>query len=424
MNKIICLFILSFFQAIVTADEILDQSISVAVECRAPTQVPDEKQEQQRQQILRNALVDSLHDYTDRQGIKTSVSHFLKDQFAIAIPEERITNLKDTPMRGKSSDLVFFIKDEQDKLIYVVKAFNEPGRSGSHFVPELSAMTYIRQSHLKHIETADPLALGRCHYDGILYGLMAESVAAGKRLVDYIYNVTDKSEGSEERRAALDILKKGMAKAGMAIGELQHSVPKIKGPFPLAKIEKMKSRLKSYMKTRTAKAFSHELPPEKLSEYLTDLMEEASRLDHYYVINHGDAHSRNMTYDPETDVLTMIDLGHMHECIDASGLPHGPEGHDFMRLMEDVQFKSYGLLTASELDEAHEAFKEGFISVTGELPLEKNQEFWAAYRNFSRLDKGSDFMDMLDSPQKEEHRMMFLYGIQQLSPKVFHTSSN
>lgn len=424
MNKFICLFLLLFFQSIVTADEILDQSISLAVECRTPAQVPDEKQEQKRQQILRNALMDSLHDYTDRRGIKASVSHFLQEQFGLAIPEERITNLKDTPMRGKSSDLVFFIKDEQDKLIYVVKAFNEPCRSGSHFVPELSAMTYIRQSHLKHIETADPLALGRCSYDGTLYALMAESAAAGKRLADYIYDVTDKPEGSEERRAALDILIKAMAKAGMAIGELQHSVPKIKGPFPQAKIEKMRTRLKAYMKTRAAKAFSSELPPEKLADYLTALMEEASRLDHYFVINHGDAHSRNMMYDTETDVLTMIDLGHMHEYIDASGLPHGPEGHDFMRLMEDVQFKSYGLLTAAELDEAHEAFKEGFISVTGELPLEKNQEFWGAYRHLSRLEKGSDYLDMLDSPQKEEHRMMFLYGIQQLAPMVFHTSSN
>lgn len=406
------LFVLLFNLA-VFADEGLDQAQHVAIESRA---WPD-------QQVKLRNLIDALQDYTQPSSIKSSIAAFLKDRFGLDVVESRIIDLKETSMRGKSHDLVFFINGEGNQPIYVVKAFQEPTASNSHFLPELSAMAFIQKGGFTFLHTAEPLALSKCHFNSFDYVLLVESVAPGKRLVDYIYAVSAQPEKSPERKVALEQLKQAMASAGKGFGELVKASPRRRGMFPQEQIEKLDSRLNKYLNSPTAQFYQDLLPFEELINYIKSLLKQARDMEHYYVYSHGDAHSRNCLYDSERDIFTLIDLGRLHESMDGDGTPWGHVGYDFMRFLEDMQMKSVGLLTAEEVQQMQQAFIDDYGLTAGSLPSAMNQEFYAVYRLLTRLEQYADYIDILDPVQREERYKVFMYALGQLATRMHKIKS-
>lgn len=132
------------------------------------------EKEQERLSALIPKIVANVRDYGSAESLNLMVAKFV----ACADPAAyQIYDSKKTLLYGNSEDKVYFVKDNQGTLRYVVKAFTSPELPAGKFLPELSGIVLLQKLQLPHVEPVKPIAVGKCLCAKVRYGLLLESAA-------------------------------------------------------------------------------------------------------------------------------------------------------------------------------------------------------------------------------------------------------
>jgi hypothetical protein len=262
--------------------------------------------------------------------MESGVAAFLKRALKRDPKAYRIVNSKDTPFFGKSKAQVYFIQNKCGVTRYVVKVFQHPTKVDNRFMLELSSMASILKRKLINADCVMPLAVGQFWSGDKQYGLLLETVARGQRGDQYILALRDRkaivlrSLRDSRQTEQFDVARRMMQALGRALAEV-HGIDALKW-------------------ARGAKA-----------------IEKAVGLSGRRIYKHGDAGVRNFFYDDETESLTLIDIGSMHESIGRRGEPLATKTKDLSRVKKSVeQLARRAKLAPEEVETLLTAFYEGY----------------------------------------------------------------
>jgi Phosphotransferase enzyme family len=346
-------------------------------------------------------MVESLLDYSVKKNdLKRSISHFIFKALDRTISADQVIDLAETELRGGSRDLVFQIKDEDNKAMLIVKAFVVSQNFSSRMPAELSAMAFIRESLNEYIRVPEPLAVGKCIFEESTYALLIETVAPGIRYSDLAVKLAKHPLNTSSRREAFEVLSEGIKAAAAGLAELQRESSSQHGPFPYTYFERLEEKLELLMNSPKALT-AYKLEPLRLVNYVRDLKSEVLSNEYPRVYCHGDGHLSNYFYHANDNAFTMIDLDLFHRSIDYYERPLGPIGFDYIRFLEDLEAKTIDVLTYDEFNELKCFFQDSFIEVAGQLPPENLQKFYYAYKKLHRLIRAIKHLEDPDCKEKD-----------------------
>jgi len=343
-----------------------------------------------------------LVDYTIDNDIKKTVKNFLQKTIKETV---NVSNIYDhSGSAGFSGDLIFFIKDNLEKPILVVKFFRKPFDLGGNFIKELAGYQVTSKMNTKNLQLVSAKAIGKCNVSGQDYGLLALSFASGSNMKDLMFKTLSMSKDSHERAVLIPIIQKAFEKLGTGISEFHQAHIEKKAYLYPAIIETARSDFDFVIK-QFAKRNSN-LNIQKIRSYFEDLVKRIKKVKITRNIIHGDAHLGNFMYAKDTKALSMLDFDSLCSLVDQTGTPLWSASFDFMYILESlVTFKKRGL-TEKEFT----TFKKAFIKGYGNTPTEVKQEFFCfmsrlktmlwlldAEKNFPEMFKNNKLNIVLES---------------------------
>lgn len=100
-----------------------------------------------------------MRDYGSAKNLEALVANFVSSALDPAVYQ--LYDSTKTSLSGNSNDKVYFVKDAQGMLRYIVKAFTKPDLPVGKFLHELSGIALLRKLCLPHVEPIRPIAVGK-----------------------------------------------------------------------------------------------------------------------------------------------------------------------------------------------------------------------------------------------------------------------
>lgn len=271
------------------------------------------------------------------------------------------SNIRGTGLSGSS---VYKILDCDGNCALIVKVI--PFHEGS-FLKEVAGLNLISSLALKRLKTAIILGMGYIeHLDQTKSYLIAESVAAGKNIDDYLIKIVMMSRVCVPRTAAIEEAREMFFHFGRALGELHGIKDRGYGPLhPLLQEHCSQSCQQGIQAIR-----------EKLQrEDLACLLENKYSILQEYMLNpglrysfmHGDAQFANYFYDQDNALITIIDMPASAISIAQSLAPIGSGVYDYAKILEHLEMRTLFGLTEEEMHFLKLSFNQGYMA-SGMLP--------------------------------------------------------
>lgn len=385
------------------APTISEFAFMIRWERRYPANNPIE--ESLRQTELLKHIVNLIPHYGKHEALEPAIALLLRDYFQ---EEFQIVNAKSTPFFGKSKDEVFYIQDNQGKTLYVVKAFLDPETLGSNFMPEFSGIALLKEKNMANLKGVEALALGKCHAGAIPYGLLLEVVAPGKLVHQYITAISLAQEPA--RSEAIQKAARMFYVIGQAFTQL-HREHSEKVPFPEELKLKMRQKLDALDAPEVAAKLAERIDRQALNRYVEKVIEAASQERMTPCFQHGDPHWKNVFYDPEQELVTLIDTAKLHRTVDIEGNPLADGAYDLVRIQESLVRNSLRLMTAAEVQILIDALHEGYQSHEG-VANPAHIYFHIIYSKISRLSNYADYDRIADPIDSERSRLTFEHSLE------------
>ncbi|MCE5317928.1 MAG: aminoglycoside phosphotransferase family protein [Parachlamydia sp.] len=369
-------------------------------------------EEAARQSWLLKHIVNLIPDYGKHETLEPAITFFLREHFA---EDYRIVNARSTPLFGKSKDDVFYIQDVQGTTLYVVKAFRNPETLGSMFLPELSAMTLLQDLKLTKLKGVKPLRIGKCQAGALPYGLLLESLAPGKLVYQYILEIGLAQEPA--RSLAIQKVARMFHVIGQAFAQLHKKHAELSEPFPEDLKQKMRQKLAALDSPEVQAKLEGKIDQQALSRYAEKVIDEAAQVPMVPCFQHGDPHWKNVFYDEEKELVTLIDVGKLHRSVDIEGKPLSDGTYDLVRVQESLVRNSLRLLTAAEVQKLIDALHKGYRSQGG-IAQPAHIHFHTIYSKISRLSSYADYDRIEDPIESTRNRLTFENSLQALQEAV------
>lgn len=292
-----------FFQ-VYAADREIDKYVKLSRLVRHdPRNLPE--REEERVHDLTRKIMASVRDYGSAQNLDILVAKFVSSALSLDPATHQIYDSKKTSLSGHSTDKVFFVKDRQGTLRFIVKVFASPDLPSGKFLPELSGIALLQKLQLPHVEPVAPIAVGKCLCGQERYGLLLESSSPGKRCDMLVLACKWRDEYRSGR---------------------------------LQKLERMFAQIGTGLK---------ELHDEKDG--------------HSFL--HGDAHLQNIFYDESREKIVLIDLARLHHSVDILGKPIASGRYDILRLRASLKQCAEGVLSEQETARFLQIFMDAYQSI-------------------------------------------------------------
>lgn len=374
-------------------------------------------QESARQTEILKHIVNLIPNYGKHETLEPAIALFLSDHFK---EELYIVNSKNTLFFGKSKDEVFYIQDSQGKMAYVVKAFRDPETLGSNFMPEFSGLTLLHEKHMANLKGVDAIGIGKCQVGSLAYGLTLVSVAPGKLVQQYI-NEIGLAQGPARRQAILKA-----ARMFYVMGKAFTQLHKVTGhrakiAFPEELQQKMRQKLDALDAPEVAAKLAGKIDRNALKRYVEKVIEEAAKVRMTPCYQHGDPHWKNVFYDEENELVTLIDTAKLHRTVDIEGNPLADGAYDVVRIQESLVRNSLRLMTAAEVQILIDALHEGYRSHKG-VAEPAHIHFHIIYSKVSRLSNYADYDHISDPIDSERSRLTFEHSLKALQEKLQNES--
>ena len=162
-----------------------------------------------------------LVDYTIQNDIKRTIKNFLQKTVGQTIDESNIQGhgAFGAPAKGLSGNPLFFIRNKQDSLMFVIKVFSKPFDPNENFIKEIAGFDIVSTMQGKNFHLISVKAIGKCKIDGKKYGLLALSPAVGTNMQELVIKMLRMQKESKERANALSIAARAFEKLGVALAE-------------------------------------------------------------------------------------------------------------------------------------------------------------------------------------------------------------
>lgn len=405
------LFLLSNSFAVhpVPIEHSVQEIISYAKAYRKDTSLPEDVEETRQKNIL-EYIFTHLKKYDAHSCLDGAVRGFLEDEIPLIKDGYSLTNAAMTNLGGKSPDPVFLIKENDDALCYVVKAFKHPRDLLSKFVPEISALDLIQELSISGVVPIMPIAVAAYSNQVEEWGLLLETAARGHRIDQFIYRLGNLTPASKERKAFLKICQKVFQKSGEAFAEL-HSR---KSFHPYSIPERQLSKYQESICAIMGSPFIYgELEKrvcmEEFLRHIGDIRESALNTPLYYSYWHGDAHLGNMFYDTLKDEFYFIDVAKMHYSVSLNEEPLFDGLVDLVQFEENLRRVAIDLLDDDELEVLLTAFYNAYRQKSVQ---DINQSIFLFNRTNKKLERLAIYARYTEEqdPVKKSTEQAIFYG--------------
>lgn len=380
---------------------------SHAQEYRLNPSLPSDQEEERQKKILESVYT-NLVNYNSGNCLEDAIKAFLADSQSVDPSLYIIIDAKKTDIKGKSHDPVFLIKDKNDTLCYVVKAFLNPRELSSKFLPEISALNLLEDLALPHVTPIKPLGFARYTDGKQEWGLLIETAASGKRLDQYIFQLAKPDLNSEELQSRLKIAEKAFYRTGQCLAELHKIKSPIPAIIPLSERNKFDDKLTRLLENPViVNELSKNICMSDFIEYLNAIRNQILDVPVPCSYWHGDAHLGNMIYDETNDRFSFIDVAKMHRSVDLYGLPLLDGTIDLMRVEENLHRKALSIIPEKEINRLITSFYQGYEDEAGQLPDERIRLFYRIYKKLGRLVKYVHYLEEMDPVQRSIDNAIF-----------------
>jgi len=309
-------------------------------------------------------------DYTQENEIKKTIKNFLYKTMGKKIAISDIKQQGGDPQGGLSGNPLFFIRDIEGNLVFVIKVFEKPFDAYENFIKELSGFQIASTIKGEKFQLINLQAIGKAIIDQKPYGLLAISPAPGVNIQDLLIKMFHQDYGTKQRAQAFGIFKKALEKLGIALSELHHIRTQRNKQIHASEIEYGRKQLKDMIKLLDQE--KHGINPQELQKCFDFLVDQMKNIKVTRSMVHGDPHLGNFMYDSKGGTLFMIDLAELSRTLDQEGNPIRSAAPDYMGILDALAFNKQFGLTEKE----YKGLKDAFVNAYGE-----------SYNKFSKLEK-------------------------------------
>lgn len=364
------------------------------------------QKEQERLVSILVKINQTLPHYIAEGELIASVKNFVNDYISSEIGDSShftIIDVRTTEFYGKSHDIVFLVL-ENDKIKYVVKAFQNPCQLTGRFLAEISAMDLIQTLALPGIVPVQPIAFAICHEGNNEWGFLLETAAIGQRVDGFLY---DKSEG------CFEIAKTVFRDVGASMALLHSIKSNKKLPLHPNIITNYDDKFRKLCKEPLIiQELSKICTLEQFQKKVAQIKSDALQIPLFHTYAHGDTNLGNIFYDHISRQTAFIDLYALHRSIDINGLPIADPTIDLLRIEDSLNKKALKNLTDIEINELLDAFYAGYLDQGGVRPHKKHILFYKTYISMWKMILGSHYIDEKDPVRREFDKASFDQGLQ------------
>lgn len=377
------------------------------------------EEEMQRILTILDEVYCRLPHYKESDDLSSNVGVFLQDALQRDASEYVIVDAVTTAIGGKSKDIVFLIKNQQDQLCFVIKAFRYPRLADSKFLPELSALDALSNLKLPQVGSIEPLAVAICRCEEMEYGLLLETAATGKRMDQYIYAAAENPVGSQERQKSLDLARCAFIRMGASLAHLHRTKSTFLQPFSKEAIAKMnQKRIDILNNPFIIECLQNKIDVSDWNAYLDKMINQVEQITNFASFQHGDAHLGNMFYDADQDLFYFIDVAKLHRSLSLQGEPLLDRTVDILRADENLRRKAIGLLSDEEIEVLLTAYYDAYQQVSGRLLDVRLLECYRAYIKMGRLISYSRYINHTDPALRAEEQAIFDKAIEYFHKQI------
>lgn len=383
---------------------ILEQITRRAREFRVDRHLSALKEKERQKEILKK-VKKILPVYKSSRGLKAALQKFLDNHFAPDHTEIKIKARK-TLKKNEPKDNVFYIFNAAGEMILVAKAFYQPYKISSKFLWEISSLDIIKQKKLSNVSPIEPLACAICSDGKSEWGILVQSVAAGKRMDQFIYDIAALPIGNQ-RQEALKSSSKAFARMGASLGCLHLSNEAI-STIPGHRFKKFHKKLNMVLDNpQIVSELNKVCSRDQFMSYIHNIEIDVSKIKVAYSLCHGDAHLGNMFYDEAKDLFYFIDVSKMHKSLCNRGFPLLDGCVDIVRAEENCRRKALGILTAEETENLISAMYEAYSSSTQVRPDLRLLTFYKTRIKLGRLNSYWNYRDQKNIRKQNEEKAIF-----------------
>lgn len=397
-------------------DDTFQEVIASARKFRKDITLSSEEENMRAKKILDN-ICQHLIKYDEEHSLEKAVRKFVSDHL---LNSYSIVNANLTGMAGRSQDPVFLIKDKEDSLCYVVKAFRNPRDLSSKFLPEISALDLIQQLSMPGVVPITPIAFGIYCGQEQEWGLLLETAAEGNRIDQYIHHLGSLELNSEERFAFLEFCQNVFRR--MAESFVFLHAKKSSHPFsiPIEHLDKFDKKVSTILESPfVISELEQHFSLNEFHQYLNKIKADAMNSSFFYSYWHGDAHLQNMFYNPTKDTFYFIDSSKMHNSISFNEEPLQDSMKDLVSVEESLRRIAIGILNECEVNALLKSFYESYEQYSGQL-IQEIFLFDRTNKKLERLKTYSRYIDENDPIKKSQDKTVFDNTVMYFKRILFH----
>jgi Phosphotransferase enzyme family len=355
----------------------------------------DERLTQHNYQYLKE-----LPNFGNTEQMEKVIVAMVKDALKVNIDPSQIVDSHQTSFHGMSGAHVFFINDKSGDLKLVFKAFRPPGVREKGMLAELSSMDLIRDRHLHTITTVKPIAVGRCHFDGVSYGLLLQSAAKGRRCDQYVKAVNDFPQGDPRREERLQLAQQMCRALGKGLAEFNGLKKEQRAYLARMGVLRVKMEYHSLITEQVKQKLEDKLDLVALKDYVKRVLHIILKMNSGRFYCHGDAGLGNIFYDSSTGKITLIDVLRIHRKITRHGSPLSRSLYDLFHVRKSIYDKGEGKLNKEEFVLLFDALYEGFF---GENSDKKHD----LYHMLVKVAQTCDYENKADPKERKKFEAIF-----------------
>lgn len=379
-----------------TASSFTQEIVSLAKEYRIDTTLPGEIEAERTKKILEIAY-EFIPSYASLSSLELAVQQFVTDTLSNESMEFSLISAAKLGLEGKSHDPVFMILDPRGQLCYIVKAFRNPRESKSKFLPEISALTLLKQLHLSGVACLDPIAFATYSSENGEWGMILESAAKGTRMDQYVLHLSKQ-----------DSAIRAFNRMGQSLAMLHAIQSSSIGTLTEETLSKYENKLTKLLNNHfIVDELSLHFPISDFIDYIHTIYDSAVSAPVSLSYRHGDPNLGNLFYDEVQDEFSFIDVAKMHHSVDINGQPLVDGTIDLLKVEEHVRKISLGILKEDEINKLLTAFYEGYEKELGQLPDERLLLFHQTYLKLGRLTRYSRYNEEMDPVKQASEKAIF-----------------
>lgn len=383
MKKIFCILLISLSFSLTGYESSIASFVALSKEARIGSENPSAANEQ--------AFL-LLKPYGNRVSLISAVEHLLAVQCPGYLKHTKIQAIENTPLAGNSSDPVFFLLNEKNELVLVIKAFEDLLNPKCKFLAELSSLDFLAHHQELNIKVPSAVAVGKTYCNDIWYGLLVQTPAHGNRVDSYLNSELKKAKGALREQKLLE-LRTIFKKAAEAFARENLTHQRLEKTLEPKVIQKFQGRFEK---------LPAELRYNDLKQIIDDLAARVKETRFIAGYSHPSAHVANVFYEEESGQIWFIDVAKFNNSFDIHENPLGFNAYDLVRFAEAFRKKAPDYLTDEECEWLKDSAIEVYLAATADPNAHLLVEFYTLDRILSRLVKYSQKAQSEDPSKKFE----------------------